>query len=342
MRKLLVILTAVAMVCAFTVPVMAAAEWNFYGSARMSTFWNDADDDWTPMFGQAADDADLEHYLQGNARLGATVKNGDIGGGFEYGTGINLRKLYGTWNFGGGEILVGQTYTPCVKFYSDQVWKTDEGLLSLGDLYASRRAMVQLSTGGFKIALVEPSTVGGTGDVDVSLPKIEVSYDLKMDALSLYFAGGYNTFEINDGDSSVDSYVAAVGAKFDAGAFYCAGKVHYGQNMGNYNEYGQGMYRNYDAASDEDSNTLGVIFVAGFKASDTLNIQGGVGYFKNELDDAEDQNFAYYVQCKIDIAPGFFIVPEIGIIDEDDYDNGATSVDQGSLFYAGLKWQINF
>jgi len=36
MRKLLVLLSAVAFVVAFTVPAMAA-DWSFYGSARMST-----------------------------------------------------------------------------------------------------------------------------------------------------------------------------------------------------------------------------------------------------------------------------------------------------------------
>jgi len=39
MKKLLVLLAAVAFVVAFTVPAMSA-DWNFYGSSRISTFFD--------------------------------------------------------------------------------------------------------------------------------------------------------------------------------------------------------------------------------------------------------------------------------------------------------------
>ena len=44
MKKLFVCTLAVAMVIAFTAPTMAA-EWNFYGSARMQTYSVDVDPD---------------------------------------------------------------------------------------------------------------------------------------------------------------------------------------------------------------------------------------------------------------------------------------------------------
>jgi hypothetical protein len=31
---------------------------------------------------------------------------------FEYGTTVNVRLLYGEWNFGAGKLLVGQDYLP--------------------------------------------------------------------------------------------------------------------------------------------------------------------------------------------------------------------------------------
>ena len=104
MKKLLVLLAAVAFVVAFTVPAMSA-DWNFYGSSRISTFF---DGDSEELTGTGFDDDDLTWGLQGNSRIGAKVKAGDISGRFEYGTGINLRLLYASWNFGGGELLVGQ------------------------------------------------------------------------------------------------------------------------------------------------------------------------------------------------------------------------------------------
>ena len=98
MKKFLIVLLVLGLVS----PVMAA-DWNFYGSARMTTFYVTEDfGDFENAIGED-DDAGLIHTLQGNARIGATVKASDqIGGRFEYGSGPNLRLLYGTYNFGGG------------------------------------------------------------------------------------------------------------------------------------------------------------------------------------------------------------------------------------------------
>ncbi len=80
MRKLITLIAALALVVAFTVPAMAAADWSFYGSARMGTWVNMVD---PPNDGDS--DTDTTWTLQGNSRLGAKVKAGDIGGGFEWG-----------------------------------------------------------------------------------------------------------------------------------------------------------------------------------------------------------------------------------------------------------------
>jgi hypothetical protein len=43
------------------------------------------------------------------------------------------------------------------------------------------------------------------------------------------------------------------------------------------------------------------------------------------------------------MAPGVFIVPEIGRFDYGDNEvAGVPSVDQGDVMYYGAKWQINF
>ncbi len=129
MRKLLIVLAAFAFVVAYTVPTLAA-DWSFYGSARMTTFYDSVSEEKAGF-----DDGDTTWNQQGNSRLGATVKAGNIGGGFEYGTGINLRKLYGTYNFGSGQILIGQTYTPVNMFYSNQVYGGDTEDCPLDELW---------------------------------------------------------------------------------------------------------------------------------------------------------------------------------------------------------------
>ena len=81
MKKLTIIIAAIALVC-FSVPAMAV-DWNFYGSARMATFWVD-DDPGDPAPGETNPDletSDLQWDLQGNARIGATVKTSDQIGG---------------------------------------------------------------------------------------------------------------------------------------------------------------------------------------------------------------------------------------------------------------------
>ena len=83
MKKLFVLLGAVVLVLAFTVPGIAAEEkkkktieerivdlespgvqWSFYGSARMSTFWTSVSEEMGPT---GEDDLDLAHVLHGLA-----------------------------------------------------------------------------------------------------------------------------------------------------------------------------------------------------------------------------------------------------------------------------------
>ncbi|WP_319523174.1 hypothetical protein [uncultured Desulfosarcina sp.] len=154
MKKLFIIF---AILC-LAAPVMAA-DWSFYGSSRINT-WRSVNDIGNPT----ESDDDTTWGQQGNSRLGATVKlNDQIGGGFEYGTGVNVRKLYGTYTFGNGaELLLGQTYTPTGNyFYSNSVYNVDNDLFGVGQFYAGRQPMIQFKMAGFKIALVKPNTSAG-------------------------------------------------------------------------------------------------------------------------------------------------------------------------------------
>ena len=130
MKKLFIIF---AIICLAT-PAMAA-DWNFYGSSRIATWWvaDDYDVDGT----QYDDDSGLQWENGGNSRFGANVKfNDQIGGSVELGFGpsIYARKLFGTYTFSGGsQLLLGQTYTPTALFYSNSVFGGDGDLLGLGE-----------------------------------------------------------------------------------------------------------------------------------------------------------------------------------------------------------------
>ena len=72
---------------------------------------------------------------------------------------------------------------------------------------------------------------------------------------------------------------------------------------------------------------------------------GGGGYQYAELDvdgpagDGE-KVWQVYGNATINIAPGFFIVPEIGYASYDYA--GDAAQDKPNLLYLGAKWQINF
>ncbi len=358
MKKLLVLL----MVVAFVSPAMAA-EWNFYGSARMAYFYNDLDDDASgvtdAVTGDAEDDLDLAFGLQGNSRIGAKVKASDaVSGRFEYGSGPNLRLLYGTWNFGGGSLTVGQDYTPIDSLYSNQVIDDDIGLLKEGCVYEGRVPQLKLRFGGFQLAFLSPktSTVGGF-DTDVLLPKIEAAYDMKMDTFSVGGFGGYQTYTVAENtpeDENVVSYIIGGRAKANFGPAYVNAVLSYGQNLKEYgvllrNDFAGGINYSLATGDTEDATTYAVALVVGAKVAPNFGLEAGVGYLKNEVDgvdgagDREGDAMTYYIQAPITLAPGVFVVPEISVFDLGDNEtDGATDVDNGMRIAYGAKFQINF
>ncbi|BBO76408.1 hypothetical protein DSCW_38250 [Desulfosarcina widdelii] len=367
MKKLFIIF---AILC-LAAPAMAA-DWNFYGSARFATFSVDVD----PDLPGVDSDTDTQWAQQGNSRIGATVKfNDQIGGGFEMSDSFGKRKLYGTYTFGnGGELLIGQTYTPSALFYSNSVYDGDGDLLGVGEFYEGRLPMIQFKMGGLKVALISPSTVdyeltpaveaeflstdGVTTidaeveaaenyDTDVTLPKIEVGYGFKMDMFFADVFAGYQTYELdanNAGtDYDVDSYVIGAGVGANFGAFFAKVGAHMGQNLGNYGAYnpvGLNDEMSIAGGTEKDADGLGYLAVLGFSPSEMLTIEAGYGYEEAEVDDSNNTESAWqwYVNCTVNIAPGFFIVPEVGQI---NYEDDVTSNDPQTTYF-GAKWQINF
>jgi hypothetical protein len=412
MKKLFIVF---AILC-LAAPAMAA-DWNFYGSARMATFW--VDQDFDTNTGAGDDDADLQWAQQGNSRIGANVKvNDQIGGGFEMSDSFGKRKLFATYTFGGGsQLLLGQTYTPSALFYSNSVYDGDGDLLGIGEFYEGRLPMIQWKMGGLKVALIKPNdggalsddnddavyrwytTAGGDLDfqgtlaeakelqedlvdagtvtaeeastrfvlvpatglvefdnVNTVIPKIEVGYGFKADMFFADVFAGYQTYELESTKTSrtvdVDSYVLGGGVGANFGAFYAKAGVHFGQNLGNYGAYvpgplgedGQDITNSakLNAAGSDvlDSDGMGYLAVIGFNASEMFTIEAGYGHEEAEVDESNNtvEGDQYYLNATINIAPGFFVVPEVGMITTQD----EVSAPEPEVFYVGAKWQINF
>ena len=336
------LLSAFALLCAGTA---FAADWNFYGSARIGTFWTDSD---------LADETNLDEYLQGNSRIGANVTVSDeLTGRFEYGASggkVNVRLLYGQWNFGSGTFTVGQDYTPLYLPVSNQVYNTDNGLNGQGEPYPGRHPQLKLKFGGFQIAVVSPETgyINAAGDltdtnVQVVFPRIEIAYGINLGSGSFDIGAGYNTFEYND-DEDIESYVVVARGKFQAAGLSIGAEAFYGQNPGNMvlcdttgSDDGAGYARITAAGDIDDVEAYGGEIVIGYTFSNMFGIEAGCGYMQGEYDDDadEDKVIAYYLQAPITLAPGVIITPEVGVV---DYDESG----QDELTYFGAKWQINF
>ena len=319
-----------------------ASEWDFYGSARVQTFITDSDLNNTTDFSES---------LQGNSRIGARVRVSDeVGGRFEYGASAgnaNVRLLYGTWDFGVGQLTVGQDYTPLYMPVSNQVYGSDNGLAGWGEPYPGRDAQIKLVLGDFQIAAVatDSNYWNGTALVDtgseVSMPAIEMQYKISVDNWFFGVAAGYNAFEIND-QYDVDSYIGVVSAGATFGPVYLKGEVFAGENIGNMvssdvsgTDAGKG-HAMFNGTQVFDNEASGYELVAGYKINDMFSVETGVGYQRTELDGQdEDDVMAYYVQAPITLAPGVYIVPEIGRV---DYKQSG----QDEITYYGAKWQINF
>jgi len=380
MKKLFVCLFAVSMALVL-VGSAVAADWSFYGSARMGTWWYANSDFEVPLADNVPgamssgtrdhSDLDLSHFLQSNARIGANVTSGDVSGRFEYGAAdgkANIRILRGTWSFGPGELTVGQDYTPISwTWYSNQVVNNDEGLLSLGLMYAGRKPMLQFKYGGFKLALISPNVVTSDGDAvhgvgydtDVVIPKVEVAYRHSADNFFIDVGGGFQTYEYSDKNdesgTTLTSWVVGAGGGYNFGKGYAKLQLNYDVNGA---AYGLARYApeavftsKSDSAEDfTDPTRFGAAFSVGGQINDMIDVELGVGmqqYINKQSGyDLENTTYALYLQFPFVPASGVTITPEVGYMDwgnvEVETPQEITKTDGGDTMYFGLYSRINF
>ena len=319
MKKLIAVLVVLLMAS----PAMAA-EWSFFGSQRMATFYI-ADDYGDAEVNGSGDDWGLRWDFQGNSRVGARVKADKVGGYIELALtatnggdggdgGVNTRRAFGTWKFSDNATLkVGKDYSPVTEFISGQVYDTDAGLLGQGNFYGRRPGMLGLNIGALELALIHnalnDSSPAGTAldltpagsDVDNNLPKFEAAYTLKMDAFSLRPFAGIQYFTVSSTDTTeaagtltddvdVISYVVGLGGMVNIGAFRIGGQGAYGQNWANAQWAGGRWGQTYagatlDGADDtNDAKSWMAQLIAGLKFSDSVNFEIGGGYRNDDAD----------------------------------------------------------
>ncbi len=371
MKKAIVVL----LVFLLAAPALAA-DWSFYGSQRMSTFYVHEDFGDTPVNGQD-DDWGLDWNFQGNSRLGAKVRAEKVSGHIELALsatnggdggdgGVNTRLAYGVWQFADhGALKVGKDFSPVTQAISNQVFNNDDNMEGSGVFHGRRPAGLTLIMGGFELALLTNAlrdnssgaadiTPAGS-DLDWNIPKIEARYSMKLDTVELIPFGGFQYFRVADDTSSLQddldiySYVLGLTGKMNIGAFSLAAVGAYGQNWGNANwknglsaasSSSASLKSGDDDVNDATSYMLGLIL--GWSATTNLKFEAGAGYRNDDPDSpgsSEDDFWQGYLQAALTLAPGVFIVPEVGY---QDFMDDASGDDEGYQWYAGAKWQINF
>ncbi len=384
MKKVLAVMALFAFLAGFPA---YAADWNFYGSARVNTFYTKFEK--SPFSsGRAAlglamgsDTKNYEQGLQGNARIGARVKvNDSLSGRFEYGAlrgNVNLRILYGDWNFGAGTLRIGKAYSPLTFPISNQVWSVnslgrgDHHMSTFGMLYAARKPMVRLKFGGFQIAAVAPEnlrvnlpsnlTAIGTQqpDTEIVLPAIQAKYVYTHANGDIQFSGGFQDWKVVDSGQSHDltSWVLGIGARLNLGRAYFKGNVWGGQNVGNQVEIlvnqklwsttgnaGTGNFdgdgfglARWDGSKIIDRDAVAGLIVAGFKIREGLYLEAGYGYTRTELDSSDFDKD----DCQgYYIQSTIFLAPGVSITPEIGQID--MKQDDSVITYFGAKWQINF
>jgi hypothetical protein len=358
-----------------TTPALGA-DWEFFGSQRVATFWDHFDygnvKTGGPMGdapGDEDDDDNLTWGFQGNSRMGAKVKAGKVHGFLELGLrgtdggdgNVVTRRAYGTWKFSdNAALVVGKDYSPIIQFTSGQVIDVDLGLAGIGTNDGFRPGQIRLELGDFQIAAISPydgQLVGGAGtDPDKYLPKFEAAYAGKIGGFTFTPAAGFQYYKENRGNSTeltddvdIISYILGLELGYEIGAFYIKGAGGWGQNWSNANWNADGYTSNGNAGASlnddgddtEDCTSWQAALILGFKVSDALLFEAGAGYRSDDNDAAsnEDEAWSAYLQAVVTLAPGVYLVPEVGYFDFMDDNTGET---EGHRWYAGAKWQIDF
>jgi hypothetical protein len=210
-----------------------------------------------------------------------------------------------------------------------------------------------------------------------NFPKLEASYEFKMsDAMSFHGFLGYNNYKLywlapaagvvglKEFDKNVNSYVAGLGADLNFGPFFVKPQVSYYKNgaaggwlnsklgLGALN-ITQTPFLNEFESDIVDVNSYMGMLALGFSPTESLTLEAGVGLLNSKSDSYQvdptrsvkfkNTYMEYYLQAVITMAKGVFLVPEVGYRDFGDFEGDVEGkVDLGNLWYAGLKWQINF
>jgi hypothetical protein len=344
MRKLLILVSAVAFMVAFTLP--AAADVSFYGQARMWTGWANSDPD---VEGEDSTTNVFWDMDKANTRFGARFKNDSVAGNVEIRPNDSnyMRHWYGSWNWGGGTLIVGQTWTPTFAPVCSNCSEGGYGGF-FGDNWGTlRQPQVAVHIGSLQLATMVPVQVAyAGGDAQGMLPRIEASYDLKAGPAGIKLFAGFNSSEEETATTTYDynSYLAGGKVSFGVGALGVGVVLWVAKNP---KEYGHTATQAMTAAIDGDDvnevDSMGFAAEVGYQLSPMMKLYAGFGQANHELDQEttyEKTDTGMYAGLIVTLAKNVTLTPEI-LIRTDETKQGSTTTEPKTTYY-GAYWQINF
>ena len=183
---------------------------------------------------------------------------------------------------------------------------------------------------------------------------------MSFDTWNFGLLGGFQWFEIEDAgpnseDVDVTSWLIGGDIGVNFGPVYLKAAGSYGTNWGDAGwaagNFVSGVDGQANAAFDGDDDTDDVdvgqgALIGGWKFTDNLTFEAGYGFIYTDSDaPGEDDalSSAFYLQAVISMAPGVWLLPEVGYFDfGDDFSSDGNGRDQGDQLYVGAKWQIDF
>jgi hypothetical protein len=365
MKKVILILAAIAMVGAFTATA-ALADAQLYGSARFRTYYtsddtngpeNKNDLEWEmgklSRFGVDFKSDKLTGKFEMDARAGGTVD--DTSGASSLGD-LRIRQLWGQYDFGTFKLMIGQNF-PLYDNPVSNIAYFSGGLQPLGGMgyLVARTSQIRVTVGDLKIAFLTPDdTAGGLGtytQINTTFPRIELRYDAKVENFGLSFTGGYNTYEIEDpatrNTKTINAYVLGFKGTANFGPGYAGLGLTYRQNGTNYGAWTVATKEKavFQGTDIKDAKAWGVVAALGWKINDLCTVEGNYAKLHSEQDtdlDNKDDNQVWALLAELHVAPGVLIQPEFIYNDREDVVNNGVSTDQGNEKIFGIWWKIDF
>lgn len=224
-----------------------------------------------------------------------------------------------------------------------------------------------------KLSGATSSTGTYSADKDTFMPQLQFAYQYRADTWRIKVGGGFQNYKMKNfthaatnnllfKSKNVNSWLLMFDGNINLGPLYLAATASVGQNWAEacWNTRKGGLANEYTnnkrldtfgvaLKGDKLKNTTSVMgaVVVGYNITEVLRLEGGFGYRYDE-NDAWDKNshmWTTYIQAAYTVAPGFRIIPEIGYVDLGDTvgTRGARdSKDNGYIWYAGAKWQMDF